>query len=63
MPKFSQEIVNAIATLTNAVANSRNGFSEPHFAGDSARWLALFARDMTNSIGRLLLNFARVRHK
>lgn len=54
---FPVEIVNAIPTLTNAIANSRNGFSEAHFSGDSQRWLALFARDLTNSIGRLLLNF------
>lgn len=54
---FPEQIVNAIPTLTNAVANSRNGFSESHFADDAHKWLALFARDMTNSIGRLLLHF------
>lgn len=54
---FPEQIVNAIPTLTNAVANSRNGFSESHFADDSHKWLASFARDMTNSIGRLLLHF------
>jgi len=37
--------------------NSRNGFSESHFVEDSHRWLATFARDMTNSIGRPLLHF------
>jgi hypothetical protein len=54
---FPVEIVNAMPTLTNAIANSRNGFSESHFADSSQRWLALFARDLTNSIGRLMLNF------
>lgn len=54
---FPVEIVNAMPTLTKAIANSRNGFSESHFGDDSQRWLALFARDLTNSIGRLLLNF------
>ncbi|MGE1002645.1 hypothetical protein [Ralstonia pseudosolanacearum] len=54
---FPVEIVNAMPTLTNAIANSRNGFSESHFAGDSQRWLALFARDLINSIGRLMLHF------
>ncbi len=54
---FPVEIVNAMSTLTNAIANSRNGFSESHFADDSQRWLALFARDLTNSIGRLMLHF------
>jgi hypothetical protein len=54
---FPVEIVNAMPTLTNAIANSRNGFSKSHFGDDSQRWLALFARDLTNSIGRLMLNF------
>ena len=54
---FPEQIVNAIPTMTNAVASSRNGFSESHFADDSQKWLALFARDMTNSVGRLLLHF------
>ena len=54
---FPVEIVNAIPTITNAVANSRNSFSESHFADDAQKWLATFARDMTNSIGRLLLHF------
>ena len=54
---FPVEIVNAMPTLTNAIANSRNGFSESHFGDESQRWLALFARDLTNSIGRLMLSF------
>ncbi|KIN89098.1 hypothetical protein [Thauera sp. SWB20] len=54
---YPEQFINAIPTLTNAVANSRNGFSESHFGEESHRWLATFARDMTNSIGRLLLHF------
>ena len=54
---FPAEIVNALPTLTNAVANSRNSFNESHFADDAQKWLAMLARDMTNSIGRLLLHF------
>ncbi|MEF9896751.1 MAG: hypothetical protein RR736_18840 [Pseudomonas sp.] len=54
---FPEQIVNAIPTLTHAVANSRNGFSESHFADDSQKWLATFSRDLINSIGRLLLHF------
>jgi len=54
---FPEQIVNSIPTITNAVANSRNGFSESHFDKDSNKWLAMFARDITNSIGRLLLHF------
>lgn len=54
---FPEQIVNSIATITNAVANSRNEFSESHFDKDANKWLAMFARDLTNSIGRLLLHF------
>jgi hypothetical protein len=54
---YPVEIVNAMPTLTHAVANARNGFSDSHFADDSEKWLAHFARDLTNSIGRLLLHF------
>lgn len=54
---FPEEIVNSIPTITNAVANSRNSFSESHFSKDANKWLAIFARDLTNSIGRLLLHF------
>jgi len=54
---FPEQIVNSIPTITNAVANSRNGFSESHFDKDANKWLAMFARDLTNSIGRLLLHF------
>ena len=54
---FPEQIVNSIPTITNAVANSRNGFSESHFDKDANKWLAMFGRDLTNSIGRLLLHF------
>ena len=52
-----EQIINTIPTVTNAIASSRNGFSESHFDQDAQRWLAVYARDLTNSIGRLLLHF------
>ena len=55
--KYPEQIVNAIPTITNAVANSRNSFSESHFDNEASRWLAIFTRDLVNSIGRLLLHF------
>ena len=54
---FPEEIVNTLPTLTNGIANSRNSFSESHFDEDANKWLAMYARDLTNSIGRLLLHF------
>lgn len=55
--EFPEQIVNSIPTITHAVANSRNSFSEAHFNEDANKWLALFTRDLTNSVGRLLLHF------
>jgi hypothetical protein len=40
---FPEQIVNSIPTITNAVANSRNDFSESHFDKDANKWLAIFA--------------------
>ena len=52
-----EQIINSIPTITNAIANSRNSFSESHFDQDAQSWLSVYARDLTNSIGRLLLHF------
>lgn len=54
---FPKEIVNSMSTVTNAVTNSRNEFSESHFDKDANKWLAGYARDLTNSVGRLVLHF------
>jgi hypothetical protein len=55
--KYSDEILNLITTMTNAVSNARNEFSDSHFDKSSDKWLADFSRDCVNSVGRLLLNF------
>ena len=34
---FPVEIVNAMPTLSNAIANSRNGFVESHFGDEFER--------------------------
>jgi len=54
---FPKEIVNSMSTISNAIANSRNEFSESHFDKDANKWLAIYARDLTNSLGRLILHF------
>lgn len=54
---YPKEIIHSISTITNGIANSRNSFSESHFSNDANKWLAIYVRDLTNSIGRLLLNF------
>lgn len=54
---FPEPMLNLISTITNAVSNARNNFSESHFGNDSDRRLAEFTRDCTNSVGRLILKF------
>ncbi|AOW77220.1 hypothetical protein A3Q34_16950 [Colwellia sp. PAMC 20917] len=54
---YPDMVVKSISTLTNAIANSRNGFSDSHFDQDSYKWLAGYTRDLVNSIGRLILHF------
>ena len=54
---YPAQMVTSISTLTSAIANSRNSFSDSHFDNDANKWLATYSRDLVNSIGRLLLHF------
>ncbi|WP_337920467.1 hypothetical protein [Vibrio cholerae] len=54
---YPVQMVTSISTLTSAIANSRNSFSDSHFDHDANKWLAIYSRDLVNSIGRLLLHF------
>lgn len=54
---YPELMVTSISTLTGAIANSRNSFSDSHFDNDANKWLAIYSRDLVNSIGRLLLHF------
>ena len=56
---FPEQMINLITTITNAISNARNSFSDSHFDGESDKWLAEFARDCVNSIGRLILKFIK----
>jgi hypothetical protein len=40
---YPEQMVNVIPTLTNAIAYSRNQFSESHFDNNANVWLAVFA--------------------
>ena len=57
--KFPEPMLNLIGTITNAISNARNNFSESHFDKQSDKWLAEFTRDCVNSIGRLILKFIK----
>lgn len=54
---YPEQVLNLLPTITNAISNARNGFSDSHFDGESDKWLAEFARDCVNSIGRLIIKF------
>lgn len=55
--EYPEQILNLITTITNAISNSRNSFSESHFNEVAQEWLAEFVRDCVNTIVRLLLKF------
>lgn len=54
---YPVQMVTSISTLTSAIANSRNSFSDSYFDKEANKWLATYSRDLVNSIGRLLLHF------
>ncbi|MBL7967569.1 MAG: hypothetical protein JNK09_11260 [Prolixibacteraceae bacterium] len=57
--EYPDQMLNLIPTITNAISNARNSFSDSHFDGESEQWLAEFARDCVNSIGRLIIKFIK----
>tara|TARA_R110001606_G_scaffold19125_2_gene70802 strand:- start:40 stop:882 length:843 start_codon:yes stop_codon:yes gene_type:complete len=57
--QYPEKVIDLIGTITNAVSNARNSFSESHFDNDSDKWLAEFVKDCVNSIGRLILKFIK----
>ncbi len=57
--KYPEQIINLIGTITNAVSNARNSFSDSHFNNASDKWLAEFVKDCVNSIGRLIINLTK----
>lgn len=56
---YPEQIITLIPTITNAISQARNSFSDSHFDGESEKWLAEFTRDCVNSIGRLIIKFIK----
>ena len=54
---YPDEVLNGITQAAHAVDKARNRFSEAHFAGEAASWLATYIRDLVNTQIRLLLHF------
>lgn len=54
---YPEAIIALMGSVTNAISNARNKFSESHFNSEADEWLAEYARDNVNSIARLVLRF------
>lgn len=54
---YPEQVLTLISTMTNAICNARNNFSDSHSGNKAEKWLAVYLRDIVNSIVRMLLNF------
>lgn len=54
---YPELTVRLISTVTNAICNARNSFSDSHSGNRAEKWLAIYLRDNVNAIVRLILNF------
>jgi hypothetical protein len=54
---YPDQVLPLISTVTNAVCNARNNFSDSHSGNRAEKWTAIYLRDNVNSIVRMLLNF------
>jgi hypothetical protein len=55
--EYPDEVLALIKTTAHALDRARNRFSESHFDGEAAAWLAIYVRDLVNTQIRLLLHF------
>lgn len=54
---YPEQVLTLISTVTNAICNARNDFSDSHSGNKAEKWLAVYLRDNVNSIVKMLLNF------
>lgn len=55
--EYPDQTLTLISTVTNAICNARNKFSDSHSGNRAEKWLAVYLRDNVNAIAKLLLNF------
>src|SRR5690606_30867114 len=48
--EYPEQVIILISTVTNAVANARNNFSDSHSGNRAEKWVAIYIRDNVNSI-------------
>jgi len=56
-PHFPEQTLNLISTIAHNIAETRNQFSDSHFANDADFYLADFIRDELNAVSRLIIKF------
>ena len=54
---YPEQVLTLLSTITNAICNARNDFSDSHSGNRAEKWLAVYLRDNVNSIVKMLLNF------
>ena len=54
---YPDQVLTLISTVTNAVCNARNNFSDSHSGNRAEKWVAVYLRDNVNSIVKMILNF------
>lgn len=55
--EYPEQTVILISTVTNAVCNARNNFSDSHSGNRAEKWLAIYLRDNVNALVKMILNF------
>ena len=55
--EYPEQTVTLISTVTNAICNARNNFSDSHNGNRAEKWLAIYLRDNVNAIVKMILNF------
>jgi len=54
---YPDRVLTLLSTVTNAVCNARNDFSDSHSGNRAEKWVAVYLRDNVNSIVKMLMNF------
>lgn len=55
--EYPDQVLTLISTVTNALCNARNNFSDSHSGNRAEKWVAVYLRDNVNSIIKMILNF------
>ena len=55
--EYPDQTLPLISTVTNAICNARNKFSDSHSGNKAEKWLAIYMIDNVNSLAKLLLHF------